>query len=77
MNKTKIELKHKVSTALKSEYGFAPALNKIILLEAHGDGTYILFRVGIHEYRYDSYFFFPEGSDNTVWYESGTIQKLF
>ena len=75
MNRTKIELKHIVSTALKSEYGFAPALNKIILLEAHGDGTYILSRVGVHEYRFDSYSF-PVGSDSTVWCGSGTIQKL-
>ena len=37
--------------ALDKKYGFCPATEQVKLLESYGDGTYILFRVGEHEYR--------------------------
>lgn len=65
-------VKETAQIALHEEYGFKPALDKIILLEACSDRTYILFRVGTHKYRFDSYTM-PDGS---VWAGSGTIEKL-
>lgn len=41
------------SAALKIKYGFGPAPDQVTLLESDGDGNYILFRVGEHEYRYE------------------------
>lgn len=49
--KTNKELKKLAQAALKNEYGFQPILKEITLLEANGDGTYILFEVDGHEYR--------------------------
>ena len=37
--------------ALDKKYGFCPAAEQVKLLESDGEGTYILFRVGEHEYR--------------------------
>lgn len=37
--------------ALHEKYGFCPATEQVKLLESDGEGTYILFRVGEHEYR--------------------------
>ena len=39
--------------ALHEKYGFSPAPQQVKLLECDGEGTYILFRVGEHEYRCD------------------------
>lgn len=39
--------------ALHDKYGFCPAHQQITLLESDGEGTYILFRVGEHEYRFE------------------------
>lgn len=74
--KTKNELKHIAQAALKSEYGFEPSMKDIVLLEAYGDGTYILFEVGGHEYSFNSRLMgsgypFPE----SVWTGKGTIEK--
>lgn len=49
--KTKTELKKIAQAALKREYGFQPTLKEVTLLEADGDGTYILFEINGHEYR--------------------------
>ena len=69
---TKAELRKTAQMALKSEYGFAPSLDKIVLLEANRDGTYILFEVLGHEYKFDSY---RESRFNTVWVGNGTITR--
>ena len=74
--RTKTELKKIARTALKNEYGFQPPLTNITLIEANGNGTYILFRVNSIEYRFDSYtmgegFPFPD----SVWCGKGTINK--
>lgn len=50
---TKTELRKTAQTSLKAEYGFAPSIKDITLLEASGDGTYILFSVCGKEYRYE------------------------
>lgn len=39
--------------ALHEKYGFCPAPEQVKLLESDGEGTYILFRVGEHDYRCD------------------------
>lgn len=49
---TKAELRKTAQTALKNEYGFAPSVSKIVLLEANGEGSYILFMVNCKEYRF-------------------------
>lgn len=48
-------LKEYARSALLREYGFAPALNQIVLLETFFNGVpqYVLFRVGNHEYSFD------------------------
>lgn len=50
-------LKEYARGALLREYGFAPALNQIVLLETFFDGApqYVLFRVGNHEYSFDGF----------------------
>lgn len=65
-------LKRTAQAALKSEYGFNPSLDSIILLEGCDDRTYIRFRVGVHEYAFNSYKF----EDGSVWVGSGTIEKV-
>lgn len=68
----KNNMKHTAQAALKSEYGFKPTLESIILLEGCDDRTYIRFRVGAHEYAFNSYKF----EDGSVWVGSGTIEKV-
>lgn len=67
-------MKETAQIALKEQYGFAPALNKIILLEGSDDRTYIRFMVGLHEYRFDSYQFPP--TSGSVWCGEGTITQV-
>ena len=69
---TKANLKKIAQAALNSEYGFAPAISNITLLEASGDGTYILFSVKEKEYRFNSHMFL----DGSVWAGEGTITKV-
>lgn len=70
MERTSRELKSIVIAALDSEFGFAPKQKQVVLLEAAGDGTYILFQVGKHEYRFDSY----RMHDGSIWVGNGTIE---
>ena len=53
MNLTCNMLRKIAQGVLEREYGFAPGLMHIRLLEASGDGQYILFAVREHEYSYD------------------------
>ena len=39
--------------ALDKKYGFTPSPQQVKLLESDGEGTYILFRVGEHEYHFE------------------------
>lgn len=71
MTYTNTDIKKTAQTALKSDYGFAPLLKDITLLEASGDRTYIRFLVAGHEYSFSSYHF----HDGSVWVGSGTIEK--
>lgn len=71
MNFTDEDFKLIAQMALQSEYGFAPALSDITLLEASGDGTYILFRVKDHEYRFNSHL-----HNGGVVIVSGTVEKI-
>lgn len=68
---TKAELRKIAQTALESEYGFAPSISKITLLEANRDGSYILFEVKGKEYCFDSRLL----RDGTIWVGKGTIEK--
>lgn len=70
---TKQELRKIAKTALENEYGFAPAIKDIVLLEAYGDGTYILFEVKGNTYRFESSYRF--GEHNGVWCGKGTIER--
>lgn len=64
-------MKKTAQAALESEYGFKPALNEIVLLEASDDRTYIRFKVRDHEYVFSSY----KWEDGSVWVGKGTIEK--
>lgn len=68
---TKATLRTIAQRALKSEYGFAPALNQITLLEANGEGTYILFEVNDKEYSFNSRLL----HDGSIWAGNGTIER--
>lgn len=69
MNKQTI--KKTAQSALKLNYGFAPALADITLLEASGDRTYILFTVGQYEYEFNSFTL----SDGSVWIDAGQVEQ--
>lgn len=73
-NKTKAELRRISQTALKAEYGFAPAQDRIVLLEADRSGTYILFSVRGEEYRFESHIDRVGGMES-IWCGKGTITK--
>lgn len=72
---TKVELRKIAQQALENEYGFAPALNQIVLLEANGEGTYILFEIKGKEYRFDSRLL-HDGFNGFIWAGSGTIERM-
>lgn len=72
MRMTNTQLKRIAQSALGSEYGFAPKVSDIILLESYTDGTYILFEVDGHQYRFESYVCRFGG----VWVGPNTIKKL-
>lgn len=71
---TNNEFKTTVQNALKSEYGFAPAKNQITLLEAHSDGTYIMFEVNGKVYQFNSHIC-TYGGMKTVFVGAGTISR--
>lgn len=74
--KTNNELKQIIRTALESEYGFAPAISKIILLEADMSGTYIMASINGKEYQFHSHICTQRGLEGTIWCGSGTITKM-
>ena len=61
--------------ALVNEFGFSPALNNITLLEANDAGTYILFNVNGHGYRFESYLMEFGDDCKPVWVGPGTISR--
>ena len=65
-------LKVIAQAALKSEYGFAPALINIGIMESNDTGTYIAFTVNGKYYRFDSYTCW----DGSIWVGKGTIEKM-
>lgn len=71
----KQELRRIAQQALVNEFGFSPALNNITLLEANDSGTYILFNVNGHGYRFESYIMSFEGAFRPVWVGAGTISR--
>lgn len=77
---TKTDLKKTAQKALKEEYGFAPALNDIVLLEASGDRTYIYFSVRQNKYTFRSSIDIYGTDENgeqieSLWIGKGTIEK--
>ena len=67
-----IALKKITQAALKSEYGFGPALINIGIMESNDTGTYIAFTVNGKYYRFDSY----KLQDGSIWVGKGTIEKM-
>ena len=70
------DIKRTVQLALKSEFGFAPALSAITIFKSLPDGTHVLFFVDGREYRFDSYTSNIGGME-TVWVGAGTIRRGF
>lgn len=74
--KTNTQLKTIAQRALESEYGFAPKLKDIVLLEANSTGEYIFFEVNGKEYSFNSYIMREDHpSLYSVWCGKGTITK--
>lgn len=70
---TKTELRKVAQAALKAEFGFTVSkLSDIVLLEADGDGLYILFEVNGNEYKFNSY----SMGINGRWVGKGTITRV-
>lgn len=74
MLRSKQNIKKIVQCALKSEFGFAPALSEISLYRSLPDGTHALFVVNNKKYRFDSYVITAGGLES-VWVGSGTIRR--
>ena len=72
---TKRNYKQIVKEALECEYGFAPSIKDIHLMETNDTGTYVAFMVNGRYYRFDSYIN-NIGGMHTVWVGSGTIERL-
>lgn len=70
------EIKRIVQCALRSEFGFAPALSAITIYKSLPDGTHVLFVVNDKKYRFDSYVSSVGGFD-TVYVGAGTIRRGF
>lgn len=68
------DIKHIVQCALKSEFGFAPALSAITLYRSLPDGSHVLFVVNDKKYRFDSYTI-TVGGVETVYVGAGTIRR--
>lgn len=68
------DIKRIVQCALKSEFGFAPALSAITLYKSLPDGTHVLFVVNDKKYRFDSYII-TVGCLETVHVGGGTIRR--
>lgn len=52
--KTNAQLKKIAANAFEAEYGVRPELKKITLLEAAGDGSYVMFAIGEREYSFNN-----------------------
>ena len=63
---TKRELKSIARQALVKANGYAPTYKEITLLEASGDGQYVLFKVGSFEYSWDSYTLDKRGPEVSI-----------
>lgn len=74
MLRSKQNIKQIVQCALKSEFGFAPALSAITLHKSLPDGTHALFTVNDKKYRFDSYDM-TVGGLVTVYVGPGTIRR--
>lgn len=74
MKRSKKDIRHILQSALKSEFGFAPALSEITIFKSLPDGTHALFLVDGREYRFDSYTSNIGGME-TVWVGAGTIRR--
>ena len=74
MKRSKQNIKQIVQCALKSEFGFAPALSAITLHKSLPDGTHALFVVNDKKYRFDSYSITVGGLES-VWVGAGTIRR--
>lgn len=71
--KTNNELKRIAAAALENEFGYAPKVSSISLLEACEDGTYIRFTVNNRRvYAFNS----TIDSFGAVWAGNGTIEKV-
>lgn len=68
-------LKKIVQSALKCEFGFAPALKDIVLLEANNTRTYIMFKVKDKFYHFRSHQVGKNG-ELGVWVAEGTITRV-
>jgi hypothetical protein len=68
------QLKKTAQIALKEEFGFAPCLSEITLLECDGDRTYIRFHVHGNVYAFNSRIEHI-GDMETVWCGKGTITR--
>lgn len=74
MKRTKQNIRGIVQCALKSEFGFAPAMSNITVHDSSMDGTYVVFSVNDKKYIFDSYEV-DAGGMKTVYVGPGTISR--
>lgn len=70
--------KKTVQVALRSEYGFKPSLNDIVIISSKEEENRTVkadFMVNGKHYKFDSYIMYV-GKVATVWCGSGTITKI-
>ena len=78
MYKTNKQLKEQIKKACLATYGFAPALDDIVLEECSRDGTYIrcYMKKGGQEYVFASEIMSEPGLAGTIWCGKGTITAV-
>ena len=73
---TKAELKETIQRAMGNNYGYKPALSKIVLLESSDDGSYARFSVGSIEYTYTHYYTIGDYTNPANAIAFGTIERV-
>lgn len=78
MYKTNEQLKKQIKQACLTTYGFAPALNDIVLEECNRDGTYIRchMKKNGQTYVFASEIMTEWGLEGTIWCGKGTITAV-
>lgn len=67
---TNKDLKLICSQAIRNDFGMIPKQTEITLLEASGDGCYILFRINETEYRFAAGYAYTNGMEAVLHFDN-------